>query len=398
MNQVDPRTPVVREPLYPDEPKSLAELFYYAKKRYNRPDALNYRDKDGWKPISSDEFIGRAESIALGLKELGVERGDRVALLAANSPEWTITDAACQISGVIDVPIYTTLVPASVAYILKDSGSKVLFLENGESYKRLEDAIGECEEVGKIVFFEEPNESVPNSLTLEELIEIGAKLDSTEISDGISAIGLEDVATLIYTSGTTGEPKGVMLTHGNILSNVIDCGEHFGFSSDDVPLSVLPLSHVFERTGMYLYILSGMAIHYAESIEKVADNLQEVRPTIFVGVPRIFEKVYARAKLTAANASPFREKMFDWAIEVGVEHAGTEAAREEISAALALKHKVADAVVFSKAARILRRPASVLYYRRCRTFRFDLSDFYRRRYFDYAGLRPDRDISRYFYK
>ncbi|MDH3530582.1 MAG: long-chain fatty acid--CoA ligase, partial [Acidobacteriota bacterium] len=281
-------------------------------------------------------------------RELGIEKGDRVAILAPNSPEWTITDAACQISGVIDVPIYTTLVPDSVSYILRDSGSKILFLENELAYKRFSDAIKESSEIRKIVFFARPQREIAEAISLDDLIGLGSSHDSSKIKKGIESIDSGDVATLIYTSGTTGEPKGVMLSNENILSNVIDSGEHFDFSKDDIPLSVLPLSHVFERTGMYLYIFNGMAIHYAESIEKVPDNLQEVRPTIFVGVPRIFEKVYARAKLTAANESPVKEKIFDWAIEIGKEYASATAHGEEPSAAVALKHRIADRLVFAK--------------------------------------------------
>ena len=136
-----------------------------------------------------------------------------------------------------------------------------------------------------------------------------------------AAISPEDVATLIYTSGTTGEPKGVVLTHNCIISNLIDSGEKYDFAVHDIPLSVLPLSHIFERSAMYLYIYHGMSVHYAESVEKVPDNLAEVRPTIFLGVPRIFEKVYAKAKLKSAEAGGVKEKIFDWAIDVAKKYA-----------------------------------------------------------------------------
>ena len=139
-----------------------------------------------------------------------------------------------------------------------------------------------------------------------------------------------------------------MLSHTNLVSNSIDAGANFSFSKNDKPLSVLPLSHVFERSGMYLYILNGMAVHYAESIEKVAENLREVEPTIFVGVPRIFEKVYEKAKLKAAQESRVKEAIFDWAIAVGKEYALRMEKREEISYLLAIKHSIADTLVFSK--------------------------------------------------
>jgi long-chain acyl-CoA synthetase len=167
----------------------------------------------------------------------------------------------------------------------------------------------------------------------------------TEIS---SSIQPSDVATLIYTSGTTGEPKGVMLTHTNIISNVSDAGEKYDFSVHDVCLSVLPLTHVFERSAMYLYIFNGMSVFYAESVEKVPENLREVRPTIFVGVPRIFEKVYAKAKLMAARSGGLKEKIFDWAIEVAKQYAMSKEKGGSPSLLLSIKHSVADKLVFRK--------------------------------------------------
>ncbi len=337
-----------RTPLFENEPRTLAELFYYAREHHNRPDALTFKSDRKWKSISSDEIIDRAERIALGLRSLGVEKGDRVAILASNSPDWTITDAACQISGIVDVPIYTTLVPDSIGYILRDSGSKILFIENPALYENIRETLKSCEDLQKIVVFDGPLQNIPDAISLEDLVGLGKAKDTAEISEIISKIEPGEIATLIYTSGTTGEPKGVMLTHENILSNVIDVGAKFEFSADDIPLSVLPLSHIFERTGMYVYIFNGMAIHYAESIDKVPENLQEVRPTVFVGVPRIFEKVYARAKLNAASASPAKEKIFDWAMDIAKETALQREKGEEISTSLQLKYKIADKLIFSK--------------------------------------------------
>jgi long-chain acyl-CoA synthetase len=168
------------------------------------------------------------------------------------------------------------------------------------------------------------------------------------IKDLTKAVEPNDVATLIYTSGTTGEPKGVMLSHANLISNVIDAGEKYQFSEKDKPLSVLPLSHVFERTGMYVYILNGACVHYAESIEKVPENLLELSPTIFVGVPRIFEKVYAKAKLKAGQSSRLKEKIFDWAIDVGKDFALRRENKQTIPRFLAIKHSIADKLIFSK--------------------------------------------------
>ncbi|MDQ3062940.1 MAG: long-chain fatty acid--CoA ligase [Acidobacteriota bacterium] len=340
-----------RSPLYADEPKTLAELFLKAAEKHNRADALNFKKDGEWKRISSGEMIARAENIALGLYSLGIKKGDRIALLAANSPEWTFTDAGCQFAGIVDAPIYTTLAPNAVEYIIKDAGAKVLFLENAECFERLKNVLSECPTLEKIVFFDSTDVTDEKAMSLAELENAGAKLKTENpnlIKNLIDAIAPNDVATLIYTSGTTGEPKGVMLTHSNLVSNVLDAGAEHAFSPNDKPLSVLPFSHVFERTGMYLYILNGMAVYYAESIERAADNLLEVAPTMFVAVPRIFEKVYARAKVKAAQESQTKEMIFNWAIDVGKQYALLTEQKQPIPRLLAVKHSIADKIVFSK--------------------------------------------------
>ena len=340
------------EPLLPDEPRTLAELFVKAEKDHGRSDALNYKSNDSWHAISNHELVTRAENIALGLYELGLRKGDRAAILAPNSPDWTIADAGCQFAGIVDVPIYTTLSPASVRYILDDSSSKVLFIDSESSFERVAGSLADSASLEHIVLFRGSSASMPDTLTLAELEKRGqaaiSRLGREFVEQLKSASSPLDISTLIYTSGTTGEPKGVMLTHSNILSNVIDAGEKYTFSGDDCPLSVLPLSHVFERSAMYLYILNGMAVHYAESVEKVPENLSEVRPTIFVGVPRIFEKVYAKAKLKAAQGGGSKEKIFDWAIRVATEYAKCTEQDRSLSPFLRLKHRVADKLVFSK--------------------------------------------------
>ncbi len=342
---------VKRVPLYADEPQTLAQLFLQAVEKFSRADALNYKKDGEWRSISSGEMISRAENIALGLYALGLRKNDKAALLAANCPEWTLTDAGCQLSGIIDVPIYTTLAPSAVEYIIKDSGAKVIFLQNLGGYERLKNVLFDCPTIEKVVLFEGDNVEIENVVSLKNLEKFGAELkaeSSQLIKDLTDAVEPSDVATLIYTSGTTGEPKGVMLSHTNLVSNTLDAGAEHTFSPNDKPLSVLPLSHVFERTGMYLYILSGMAIYYAESIEKVADNLGEVKPTLFVGVPRIFEKVYAKARTKAAQASLWKEKIFDLAIAVGKEYALLIEQKKPIPRLLAIKHSIADKLVFSK--------------------------------------------------
>lgn len=339
------------EPLYQDEPRTLAELFVNAEKKHDHVGALNYKRGDKWHSISSKQIVTRAGNIALGLFSLGLRKGDKAAIIAANSPEWTLSDAGCQFAGVIDVPIYTTLASTSIEYILDDARPRIFFIENRDLFGRVEKFAGESTCLDNLIFFDIEGIDHPNAISLVELERRGQELrisDPSLLESLASAAKPTDIATLIYTSGTTGEPKGVMLTHDNIISNVIDAGEKYSFSERDIPLSVLPLSHIFERSAMYLYIYNGMSVHYAESVEKVPENLSEVRPTIFVGVPRIFEKVYAKAKLQAAQAGGIKEKIFEWSIEVAKEVALCNESKLTVPTLLRLKHSIADKLVYGK--------------------------------------------------
>jgi long-chain acyl-CoA synthetase len=269
-------------------------------------------------------------------------------------------------------------------------------VQNRETFERLSEIVPECRTIGKFVFFDDAGVEAKNAISLAELETLGAQLkkEKPDLIEQLSAaVAPDDIATLIYTSGTTGEPKGVMLTHSNIVSNVIDTGEKYSFDERDVSLSVLPLSHIFERSAMYLYIFNGMRVFYAESIERVPENLQEVRPTIFVGVPRIFEKVYARAKLKAAQSSRLKEKIFDLAIDVGKEYALRMEKRQPISFLLGAKHSIADRIVFSKVPRVFRRSTALLHHGRRGFVGRHLFDFQRRGRSDYAGLWFDGNFA-----
>ena len=230
-------------------PETLAQLFLRSVEEFDLPDALNYRSDGEWKPISSAEMVERARNIALGLYSLGLRKGDRAAILASNSPKWTLADAGCQFAGVIDVPIYTTLAPDAVRYILDDSAARVLFLENEESYRRLLPTIENCASLEQIVLFGPPD---GEAMALADLESSGAKLaiEQPGLCDELTgATGPDDIATLIYTSGTTGEPKGVMLSHSNLISNALDASERYAFAGRDIALSVLPLVARFRANG-----------------------------------------------------------------------------------------------------------------------------------------------------
>jgi long-chain acyl-CoA synthetase len=340
-----------RVPLEADEPKTLVEMFERTVRQNSKPDALNYKRDGEWRSISSDEMLSRARLIALGLHSLGVRHGDRVALFSENCPEWTLADAGCLFAGVIDVPIYPTLTPPQVAYILKDSGARVLFIQNQAKFERVKDLLEDCPALERIIFFDADGVKDDSASTFSELIESGRELSgrSPNLSEELArAVKPEDLATIIYTSGTTGEPKGVMLTHTNLVTNLIDSSGHLSFSSADIVLSVLPFSHVLERLAMYMYMHHGMSVFYAESMEKIADNVREVRPTILICVPRLFEKIYTKIKDKAAAGGKMKAGILAWAVNVGKDYARYALNHQPIPPLLAFKYKVASGLVFSK--------------------------------------------------
>jgi long-chain acyl-CoA synthetase len=341
---------IERVPLHADEPKTLVEMFERTVRLHNKRDALNYKRDGAWRNISSDEMLKRAWHVALGLSALGIKRGDRIALLSENCPEWTLTDAGALFAGVVDVPIYPTLTAPQISYILKDSGARALCIQNRAKFDQVKEALPDCPALEHVIFFDQEGKDA-NSLSFAELEERGREVAIIEphLCEELSrAVAPEDLATIIYTSGTTGEPKGVMLTHSNIVSNVIDCSNHLEFGDTDTALSVLPLSHIYERTGMYMYIHHGMSVYYAESLEKIGDNMREVRPTIMLCVPRMLEKIYARVQERAAEAGKAKYSLLMWSISTAKLYAQLVTNKQKVPPVLALKHKLASKLVFAK--------------------------------------------------
>ncbi|HET6670515.1 MAG TPA: long-chain fatty acid--CoA ligase [Pyrinomonadaceae bacterium] len=340
----------VREFL-PGEPTTLVEVFEHIERDHKRADTLNYKRDGRWLSISSAELLKSAQEIAAGLAALGIKRGDRLAILAESRPEWTLIDAGCIFAGVIDVPIYPTLMPPQVRYILKDSGARVLAVSNREKFLQVKEVLQDCEALEHVIFLDSCESNDTAGLTLDQLRERGRSL-SSEAPEMIEELARgarpNDLATILYTSGTTGEPKGVMLTHANLVSNLIDSSGHLSFDKDDIALSVLPLSHIFERQAMYMYLYQGMAVYYAESLDTIGPNLREVRPTILVGVPRIFEKIYARIKERVAEKGKVNLALLLWAVAVAKEYAHRQVEKKPVGAWLNLKHRLATTLVFSK--------------------------------------------------
>jgi long-chain acyl-CoA synthetase len=329
---------------------TLIDVFERISDVHDRPDLLNFKRNGQWVPLSTGEMLQRIRHIAAGLHVLGVKHGDRVGLLSESRVEWTLADAGCLFAGAIDVPIYPTLTPPQVSYILKDSGARVLFVSSRAKLLEIRDCLSQLPQVEHVIVFDEAQD-LENATTLSQLEASGKSLLERQpqlIYDLAHQAKPDDLATIIYTSGTTGEPKGVMLQHSNLVSNLIDSAGHFSFGQPDSVLSVLPLSHIFERTAMYMYLHNGMAVYYAESLETIGPNLREVKPTIFVGVPRIFEKIFARVKEKAAEKGKVNLALLNWAVEVGKEYAHLTINKQKVPALLAMKHRFADKMIFAK--------------------------------------------------
>jgi long-chain acyl-CoA synthetase len=333
------------------ETSSVPGLILGAVTRHNKNDALNYRSEGKWYNIPATEFVHRVENAALGLASLGVRPGDRIVLLSENRPEWSVADLAILSLGAINVPIYTTQALDQVDFILSDSGAKAIFISNRRLYKQMQSVLAK-HRLDRLIFFEEDvAEDVENGIALSQLEQSGKELAQQRpgaFDAHLQAVRPDDLATIIYTSGTTGEPKGVMLTHNNFISNVMSIGKGLPIGPTDVALSVLPLSHIFERDGFYVFLYCGVSVHYSPSFDQVGENLREVAPTVMTAVPRLFEKVYHRIIKKGMSEKGFKKSVFMRSLEVGQQYGERKDKRKWISPQLGIKQKLASKLVFSK--------------------------------------------------
>ncbi len=320
--------------------------------RHAKADALSLKKGGQWLYIPGEAIIQRVRAVALGLSALGVKRGDRVALLSENRPDWSVVDLAILSLGAVNVPIYTTQAPDQVRYILEDSGARVLFVSGKKVFRHARPGVEPVETLERVVFFDtDAAAGVEGALTLFELEQTGAQLDEAEpevFSRALNAVGAEDLATIIYTSGTTGEPKGVMLTHGTFVSNVLAISSSLPILSTDVALSVLPLSHIFERVVFYVFCWNGVSVAYAPSFDVVGEYLREVRPTIMTAVPRLFEKVFHKIVKKGTAEGGWKAKLFNWALHVGQRYAELKDKGEQVPPLLEIQQEVASRLVFKK--------------------------------------------------
>ena len=315
--------------------------------------AIQRKVNDVYKGITYKELKEETDLFAYGLKELGLKRNDSVALISENRPEWVYADFAMQMLGIINVPLYPSLTSDSIEYILNDSEAKAIIVSTGFQLNKVLKIIKNCKHINQIIIFNEHEngDEKQNILTFKQVQEKGKSLKRSHpdfLKKASDEIKENDVCTIIYTSGTTGEPKGVILTHKNIISNVNAALEIFPITKDDIFLSFLPLCHIFERmAGYYTAFAAGCTIYYAESIEKVATNLIEAKPTLVTSVPRLFERIQSRIIKNVESQPATKQKIFYWAMEVGKQYIAAKK-NGSVPLTLAAKHKVADKLVFKK--------------------------------------------------
>jgi long-chain acyl-CoA synthetase len=329
--------------------ETISQLFLNTIKSYPKNDLMLYKKEGRYIPISTDEFSRRVRYFSLGLKDLGLHPGDKLIILSENRPEWVMTDLSNLCLGGITVPIYTSLVPEQIKYIIDNSDAKIVLYSDmglGSKVEALKD------ELSKVTHYITLESQAPDGvITADQVIKRGEKIhtENPDLFDRVaSEVKPDDVASIIYTSGTTGLPKGVMLTHRNFVSNVISATEVIDFTHEDIVLSFLPLSHSFERMVTFCYLYKGCSIAYAESIDTIAQNLLELRPQIMVSVPRVFEKIYAKVMDNVLASPPLKRKIFFWATKVGRDYSQKRLKGDPVSKSLELRRKIAHKLVFSK--------------------------------------------------
>lgn len=298
----------------------IERLFDIVAQRVTKsPEATMLAAKENgvWKTYSASEVWSLSNELAAGISSLGllsdpsdIDKQAKIALISPNRPEWIITDVASQLTGGVLTPVYPTISPNELVYIFNESEIKIVFVANKDIYERFEEAFKSIPSLQYVYSFDE----LQGVRNWKSLLQKGVSINSQTLD----SITTNTLATIIYTSGTTGNPKGVMLTHKNIASNVNDCLPVFSFAEEGRPaLSFLPMNHIFERTVTYIYLIAGVPIYYAESMDTIGLNLKEVKPHVFTTVPRLLEKVYERILNTGLELKGIKRALFFWALELG---------------------------------------------------------------------------------
>jgi len=316
-------------------------LPYYAKSFKPKDDVLAGKDNGIWIKYSIADYISHADNISYGLLKLGVQSGDNVATISGSRPEWNLVDMGIMQAGAIHVPIYPTISESDYKYILDHAGVKVIFVSGRDTYRKIEHLVNEIDGLIAVYSFKE-TEGVKH---INELIALGsANAVPSRVNEIMDSINPDDLATIIYTSGTTGNPKGVMLSHYNIISNFKAVKDIPPIGEEGRALSYLPLCHIYERMLVYLYQYLGISVYYAENPVTVGDNLREIKPDILSTVPRLLEKVYEKIIGSGRKLTGVKKMIFFWAVSVGM-HYELNGGRGPY---FALKLKIARKLVFSK--------------------------------------------------
>ena len=313
-----------------------------AKRAGDEPNAvmLAAKEQGQWRTYSCGDVWETARKLAGGLLSLGIanneltpEKQEKIAIISPNRPEWIMTDVGVQLTGAVLTPIYPTISPNDLVYILNEAEVRILFIANRELYDRLKDFLPQVPTLKYVYSFDK----IDGVANWQELISKNLQPDESVIS----RIKPETLATIIYTSGTTGNPKGVMLTHKNIVSNVLDCMCEFWFASKgEKALSFLPLNHIFERMVTNVYLNAGVAVYYAESMDTIGENLKEVQPIVFTTVPRLLEKVYEKIMAKASELTGIKKALFFWALRLGMKYDNVNKGSIGYRIQLALANKI----------------------------------------------------------
>jgi long-chain acyl-CoA synthetase len=312
--------------------------------------SVRFVKNDKWVELTWKEYVDQIEQIAAGLVQKGIKPGDRVAIFSSTRVDWAMTDMAILAIGAIVVPIYPSSIPEDVEFILNNSEAKILFLENRLLFDRWILSKPKCSHIKEVVSFDGVQTKENGPIHITELKKEGSQ--HLNGSDGFleqccAKLKIEELASIVYTSGTTGVPKGVIITHRNIMSEVQDLFSHVGVNSSDLSLTFLPFAHILARVEHFGHTYMGFTMGYAENIDRVRANLADVKPTFMVAVPRIFEKIY-NGMISQAEASPVKKKIFYWAIAVGKEVSRCRIEKRSPSLAILLQYQVAKKLVFDK--------------------------------------------------
>lgn len=334
--------------------RSMPDMLRNNAEKFRGRLALKYRKQGVFVTLTYAAYYERALMVSRGLGKMGVKPGDRIAILSENRAGWVIADMGILCARAVTVPIYPTNTPEQIEYMVNHSGARIVFVSGKFQYSKLLKIRKSLPGLELVVSFErflgDPELPVTTFYQLSEIDSAITPEEKQEIEAGIDRIEPDDMLTLIYTSGTTGVPKGVMLSHNNILTNTRYLTEQSGvINENDVLLSFLPLSHILERTaGYYLSIYNGALLAFADSIEKVPENMVEIRPTVMVSVPRLFEKIYHRIFENAHQMPAVKKALFHWAVDVGKKYVAATYIDRQPSALLNLKYSIADRLIFSK--------------------------------------------------